>query len=712
MGAADQGDANGKSEGDRLGDGLGGVFEDEDPSRISPTPPKVVQLPPGTPPEMAAAVARAMAARSTSKVGPSQSKEAGADGDEEESLPEAEPDRLALMGLAGDKPPRDWSRLPRMVVLALKLVWRAARWRGGGVAILQALAGLGLGAQLLAGNQLLTRALTVREAGEDLRVLIPAGLTVGVIGATLAVLSAVATAQQRVISELVSTHAYRELMSAAAAAELADFENPEFYNRLQRTAAGGQIRPFQLVNGVLTLVSSLLGTIGLGVALFAIEPLLVPLAAVAAVPTWIAITRNARGSFIMVTGNTPDDRERSYLRTLLTERDPAKEVRSFNLVGYLRKRHDIVSARILDRIRDEAVRNLRRTLAGNAGSGAATVAAGAAVLWLLVTGRLPIAGALTAALAMQQLRGRVTAAGVSVGGVFESSLYLEDYASFVSAVRPPSEVPTTEVTPFRRLVAREVSFSYPGSSRPALQDIDVEVHAGEVVALVGENGSGKTTLAKLLCGLYSPSSGLVSWDDDDLADLEQAAVREHITVIFQDFIRYALPARDNVGLGRHQNIGNDDEIARAIRLAGLDSVFERLPNGWETVLGRQFSGGQDLSGGQWQRVALARAFFRDAAFLVLDEPTAALDARAENRLFQRLRELAAGRAVLLITHRFGNVRMADRIYVLHHGQVVEHGTHDELIRMDGRYAELFNLQAAQLLQQPTPSSPASAPRPS
>lgn len=704
-----KGDANGQLGGDASEDGLGDVFDTEDSSRIVSTPPKVIQLPPGIPPEMAAAVARAMASRSTSKVGSSSSEVADADSDEEESLPDAEPDRLKLMGLAGDKPPRDWSRLPRMVGLALRLVWRAARWRGGGVAILQAVAGLGLGAQLLAGNQLLTRALTVRQAGGDLRSLIPAGLTVGAIGATLAVLSAVATAQQRVISELVSTHAYRELMSAAAAADLADFENPEFYDRLQRAAAGGQIRPFQLVNGVLTLVSSLLGTVGLGIALFAIEPLLVPLATVAAVPTWVAITRNARGSFIMVTGNTPDDRERSYLRTLLTERDPAKEVRSFNLVGYLRKRHDIVSVRILTRIRDEAARNLRRTLAGNAGSGLATVAAGAAVLWLLVTGRLPVAGAVTAALAMQQLRGRVTAAGVSVGGVFESSLYLEDYASFVSAVPPPPATPTTEVMPFRKLAACRVGFSYPGSSRPALQDIDVEVQAGEVVALVGENGSGKTTLAKLLCGLYHPSTGNVTWDDTDVADLEQAALREHITVIFQDFIHYALPARDNIGLGRHQNIGNDSEIARAIQLAGLGSVFEKLPNGWDTVLGRQFSGGQDLSGGQWQRVALARAFFRDAAFLVLDEPTAALDARAEHRLFQRLRELAAGRAVLLITHRFGNVRMADRIYVLHHGKVVEHGTHDELIRMDGRYAELFNLQAAQFLLPSTPPPAASTP---
>jgi len=620
--------------------------------------------------------------------------------EEEEAFPEAKLDIRSIF-LEERAKKKDWARLPNMIWLAGRMVWRAARWQGALVAALQMVTGLGLGAQLVAGNELLTKALATREAGGDLRSLLPSALVFAAIASVLALLSALSSALQRVTGELVGTHTAVEIMSAAAAAELTDFENPEFYDQLQRAVVGGQIRPTQLVSGVLNLLSSVLGTIGLGLALASIAPILVPLALLAGVPAWIATTRNARGMFRLAMSNTPDGRERSYLRQLLTDRDPAKEVRSFNLVGYLRARHDVVSARVLERIKKESWRNFFRSIAGTAGTGLGTTLSSAALLALLVSGKVAVAGAITAAIALQQLRTRVQIAGNGVANVFESALYLEDYASFVSRAKPVSDTPTTVVEPFQRLVAEQATFRYPGAKRSALRDIDVEVGAGEVVALVGENGSGKTTLAKLLCGLYAPTDGRVLWDDTDIRELESSAMRENITVIFQDFVRYALPARDNVGVGRHQAMGDDEQISRAVKLAGLERIFERLPDGWDTVLGRQFDGGQDLSGGQWQRVALARAFYRDASFLVLDEPTAALDARAEHRLFQRLKELAAGRSVLLITHRFGNVRMADRIYVLHKGRVAEHGSHAELMALDGRYADLFKLQAAHFLGEET-----------
>jgi ATP-binding cassette subfamily B protein len=216
----------------------------------------------------------------------------------------------------------------------------------------------------------------------------------------------------------------------------------------------------------------------------------------------------------------------------------------------------------------------------------------------------------------------------------------------------------------------------------------------DVVALVGRNGSGKTTLAKILCGLYQPTSGRILWDGVDVAGADPAELRRGITAIFQDFVHYELTARDNIALGDHGRADDLAAVGRAAAMAGVDRLLAGLPEGYETRLSRSFEGGTELSVGQWQRVALARAFFRDAPFLVLDEPTAALDAEAEYELFEKIRALQRGRAVLLISHRFSSVRSSDRIYVLDNGAVVESGSHDELIRQNGRYAEMFTLQAS------------------
>jgi len=618
--------------------------------------------------------------------------------DEPERAPTAEKSMLDILQAKPPDETRSARKTLRMARLALTLVWRGARWRGVAQLGLGAFAGAGIGAQLLVGNDLLSAAIAMSASGTSVIRLWPQVLTLIAVSSVIAFAGAVQGAQSDLVRTLVGAHVDDELAAATSAVGLIRFEDSEYYDRVQRATAGGQIRPMQLLMSLSSLVGAALGTVGIGVALLTIEPLLVPLAALAAVPPWQAARKNAVGRRLVVFGNTPEERERSYLRQLLTTREPAAEVRAFGLVDFLQERLRRVVGRIIERQRGDARNQAKRTLLGQALGGVGSAIGGIAVLVLLADGRLGVAGAVTAALALQQLRGRITAIGSSSASLYESGLYLDDYASFVEDVRASESARPTDRPdpgPFRELRAHHVTFSYPGAARPALADVDVNVGAGEVVALVGENGSGKTTLAKVLCGLYEPDEGAVTWDGIDVREWPPNQIRQHITVLFQDFVRYALPARDNVGLGRHQRIGLLDDITAATDKAGLTAVLEGLPDGFDTVLGRQFMGGQDLSGGQWQRMALARAFFRDAPFLVMDEPTAALDARAEYQLFQRIRELGQGRSVLLITHRFANVRMADRIYVLHRGRVVEHGSHAELVELNGRYAELYELQASQ-----------------
>jgi ATP-binding cassette subfamily B protein len=321
---------------------------------------------------------------------------------------------------------------------------------------------------------------------------------------------------------------------------------------------------------------------------------------------------------------------------------------------------------------------------------------------MLVSGRLgvPQAGAAGAAvLALRQALGGIAFGG---GQLYESALFVADYEAFLEVggrARSASGgwAPGVAAAP-SQVTVEGVGFTYPGARRAALHGVDLGIRAGEVVALVGENGSGKTTLAKLLAGLYRPTEGRVCWDGVDLGTLDPAGVRRQVAVVFQDFERYALTAYENVAFGDVTRLGDAPGVRTAAERADADAVVARLPQGWQTPLGRVFDEGADLSVGQWQRIALARAFFRDAPLVILDEPSAALDARAEHALFTRIRELYAGRTVVLISHRFSTVRTADRILVLHRGRVLESGTHDELMRLGGRYAELFTLQAQAYLE--------------
>jgi ATP-binding cassette subfamily B protein len=322
------------------------------------------------------------------------------------------------------------------------------------------------------------------------------------------------------------------------------------------------------------------------------------------------------------------------------------------------------------------------------------------ILWLHFSGRISLGETAAAAGALLLMLPRMNNLITGVGRLHENALFVEDFWSFLELT--PTQLPVSSSEPMgpglSRVAVENLTFTYPDATRPALKDVSMDVGVGETVAIVGENGAGKTTLAKLLCRLYDPDTGTITWDGRDLQGCDPRELRARIAVIFQDFVRYQLSARENVGFGDIGSLHDLLAIGDAARQAGADGFLHCLPEGYDTVLGRLFQDGHELSSGQWQRVALARAFFRDAPLVIMDEPTASLDARAEYELFETMRELFRDRAVLLISHRFSSVRMADRIYVLEDGEVVESGAHDDLVAANGLYAELFGLQAASYVE--------------
>jgi len=585
-------------------------------------------------------------------------------------------------------------RFPRLVTGSIRLVWRAGRADLLVSSGLQLVAGVGVAGQLLIGRHVLGSVLDAGDARSGFGGVVPSlalliGITVAIGFAT-----AVQVERTRLLSELVQRETAGRVLDVAQAVDLAAFESPEFYDRLQRATIGGQIRPLQMVNGLVGMTSALVTVAGIAIALAVIQPVLVPFVLLAYAPLWVASTRNSRSLFHFSAAQTPADRERAYLSTVMTGREEAKEVRAFDLGRYLRRRYDELYAQRIEGLRRLTRQRLGRSLVAACGSSGLTAAAIAFLAFLYVEGRVGLAGLGAAVAAVVQLGGRLSLLTAGASQLYEAGLFVEDYTSFVALADEHAAAPAPHRPDrgFDRLVVEDVGFTYPGAVHPAVEGVSFSIARGEVVALVGENGSGKTTLAKLLGDLYRPTSGRIVLDGVDAAELDPAEVRDSIAVIFQDFVRYLLPARANIGVGRHERIDDLEGIVEASRASGAHPFLG--PLGYETRLGKQFLGGRELSTGQWQRVALARAFFRDAPFVILDEPTAALDPRAEHALFASIRDLLGGRAVLLISHRFSSVREADRIIVLDRGRIIEEGTHATLMDLDGRYAELFRMQAA------------------
>ncbi len=581
--------------------------------------------------------------------------------------------------------------LPAIVAGTVRLLWEAGPRDLLVSAVAQLATGLGIVLQLLVARQVLGAVLGA-DPGEGIDQVAPELTALALLTAVLAVANVVQTEMALRLGERVTRLAAERVLDVAVAVDLEAFEDPEFHDRFELARFNAGARPLLAVRGLLGAASALIGTVAVLVTLLAVVPLVLPLVVLGAVPMALASTRNSRDYHAFTVRMIPRDRIRNYLHNALSSKDLAKDVRSFDLSPALLPRHATLWDERLASMQVMSATRLRRSLLAAVASAVLTSAALVLLVALMIDGRLSVPDAGSAVVGLIYLGGRVSAMVTGTSSLFEAALFIDDVESFLE-LKPPVRTFDPAPPSFDRLAVEGVDFTYPGARSPALRDISLELRRGEVVALVGENGSGKTTLAKLLAGLHVPTSGSILWDDRDVTGVDPAALRDGIAVLFQDFARFHLTANDNVGLGRRERADDVEGIHRAARAAEADAFLTRLPQGYETVLSRLFTGGQDLSVGQWQRVALARAFFRDAPFLIMDEPTAALDPLAEFELFEGMRALTTDRAVLLISHRFSSVRSADRIYVLRHGAVVESGSHDELMAEDGHYARMFSLQA-------------------
>ncbi|MGH9125150.1 MAG: ABC transporter ATP-binding protein [Acidimicrobiales bacterium] len=493
------------------------------------------------------------------------------------------------------------------------------------------------------------------------------------------------------VTEVATRHAEGRLLEMVAGLELADVEDPDLQDRLQRAFRGaGRLGPH--LRSTLEAPAAAAGVATAIVTMTSADVALVPLAAAGVVPRWLLL-RRAHDPTRALSARSRGGRETAILRNILTGAQAAHEVRAFDASAFLRARYDELqdeaSAAVADLHRKAARRSAWATLAGRAASAPSV----ARMVLRVARKETSLSDAVASGLARNRLA-KSSDRLVNLAAVLRrSGALVADYTTFRPDHDPPTAIGPAPPRDFERIAIEGLRFAYPGASRPVLDGVDMEIRRGEVVALVGENGCGKTTLAKLTCCLYQPSGGRIRWDDVELATCDPRAVRAQIAVVFQDFAQYPmLSAADNIGIGMPDRIMDREAIVHAARQAGAHDIIIALPDGYDTKLSRQF-GGVDLSTGQWQRVALARAFLRDAPLVVLDEPTAALDPRAERDLFEAVGALYRSRSALLISHRLSSVRFADRICVLDHGRITESGSHDELISAKGTYAELFEIQA-------------------
>ncbi len=603
--------------------------------------------------------------------------------------------------------PRTWAQRRddflvayRNIPRAFALVWQADRRSTILLALLTLVAAILPVSQAWAGKLIVDGVVNAIKSGLPVEQGVPSVLPFLLLEFGLLTLGAVLSQGRTLLDHILHSRMAHvinvQIMQKAQELDLYYFENADFYDKLQNARREADYRALSTVETTFSITQSVITLASFAVLLLAFNPLIALILFGATVPSFIAQTHYSGLYFRLLTWRAPEFRQMAYWEYLLTVDSSIKEVKLFGLSDPLLQRYRAT----FERFHGEDVRLARRrSLVSVLWGLLATTSyyvAYAWIVWETIAQRITL-GDMTLYLTVFR-QSQITMQGIfgSFGRLFESGLFLNNLFDFLALTpqMPVSTNPRMVPRPLQQgIELRNVSFRYPDKDEWALHNVSLTIRPGEKIALVGANGAGKTTLIKLLTRLYDPSEGQILLDGVDLREYDLDDLRRTIGVIFQDFVHYHATANDNIGFGQIEHLSDAQRIAHAATRGGADEVIAALPDGYTTMLGKWFTEGQELSGGQWQKIALGRAFMREGEVLVLDEPTSALDAAREYEIFQRFRELTAGRIAILISHRFSTVRMADRIAVLEGGQLTELGSHRELLELDGTYARLFNLQA-------------------
>jgi ATP-binding cassette, subfamily B, bacterial len=500
---------------------------------------------------------------------------------------------------------------------------------------------------------------------------------------------------QSLLRVLLAQRINESILEKALTLDLAHFEDSEFYDKMSQARSQASSRPLSLITRTFGLCQSALTLITFSSLLWQFSAWAVLVLIVAAIPAFIAETRFSEHAFRLFRWRSPETRQQHYLETLLAREDYAKEVQLYQLGEMLLQRYRDIFYRLYDEDRNLTI---KKGFWGYLLGLLSTLAFYAAYAWIVIeaiSGIITLGEMTMYLVVFRQGQSTFAAALTSIGGMYEDNLYLANLYEFLEQPMPQSQGKVTQGISNDGIRFENVCFSYPGSQQSVLKDISLHLKPGEKLAIVGENGSGKTTLIKLLTNLYTPTSGKILLDGVDLNDWDIDILRSRIGVIFQNFVQYQFTVGENVGVGDVAHLDDRKEWEIAADKGMATPFVKDLPAGFDTQLGKWFKGGRELSGGQWQKIALSRAFMRsNADILILDEPTAAMDAAAEMDIFDRFRSLTQDRMVVLISHRFSTVRMADKIVVMASGEIIEQGSHEQLLKAGGRYAHLFSLQAA------------------
>jgi ATP-binding cassette subfamily B protein len=583
---------------------------------------------------------------------------------------------------------------------AFRLVWSASRHAALVGISLTLVAAVLPAAQAWVGKLIIDAIVNVTDQGIEvvagLRYVVPylaLEFSLVLIGSLT---SQVRTLFDRILQTQLTNHVNTLIIRKAISLDLQFFEDSVFYDTLQNARRQADVSALNIVNSTLQMVQQVITLISLVVLLLRFSPWLAVIVFVSAIPSFLSQSQYAERAFRAVSRRAPEARLLNYLETLLTGNDTVKEIKLFGLGEPLLKRYQTLFTQFY--LEDRTIAE-RRTIAGLGWGLLSTMAYYGSYAWIVlrtIAGFITL-GDMTMFLAIfRQSQSSIRSLLDSLNRLDESNLFLDNLMTYLKLqpllVSPANGI-TAPVPILHGIEFRNVSFCYPGSDVYVLRDINLSIQPSERIALVGLNGAGKTTLIKLLTRLYDPTDGQVLLDGVDLREYDLTSLHQRFGVIFQDFVRYQFTVRENIGFGQVDALDDLARIRDAADRGGASPIIEKMPQGYDTMLGRRWEKGQELSGGQWQKIGLARAFMRKAEVLVLDEPTSALDAEAEYEVFRRFGELVEGRIAVLISHRFSTVRMADRIVVLSAGKILELGSHAELIQLDGAYARLFNLQA-------------------